>query len=429
MLQKLFGFDPTAMSVKKEVIGGITSFLTMAYILAVNPSILTASGMDQGAVFTTTCIASVLATVFMAIYAKLPYALAPGMGLNAFFAFTICGVMGHTWQFALTSVLLEGLLFLILTVTGLRIKIVQALPNTLRYAISPGIGLFIAFLGLKSAGIISSSESTVVALGNLHDPAILLGVCGIMLTSVLLVLNVTGALLIGIIVTTIIGIPLGITHFTGIFSAPPSLEPILFKFDLTEILSFDMLVCVFTFLVFDIFDTIGTLLGVSQRAGLIDENGNVKHLEKAFLVDALGTLVGACIGTSPVTTYVESASGINVGGRSGLTSFTSAVCFALALFFAPFFLCIPAVATAPALILVGVMMMGGINKIDFGNYLDAIPAFFCIALLPLTNSISDGIMLSVIAYVTLHVCSGNHRRVSTGSYVLAVLFILKYIFL
>ena len=429
MLQKFFGFDSKTMSIKKEVMGGITTFLTMAYILAVNPSILSAAGMDSGAIFTTTCIAAVIATLVMAFYAKLPFALAPGMGLNAFFAFTICGAMGYTWQFALTAVLLEGVCFIILTLTGLRIKIVKSLPKVLRNAISPGIGLFIAFIGLKSAGIVGASESTLVTLGNIHDPGVLLGIFGILLTAILLIKDVTGALLIGIVLTTIIGIPLGVTNFSGVMSLPPSIAPIFFKFEWNSIFTLDMLVCVFTFLFIDIFDTIGTLIGVSQRAGMVDDEGNVKNLEKAFMADAVGTLAGACLGTSTVTTYVESASGVNAGGRSGLTAFTSAICFAVALLLAPFFLSIPAQATAPALVLVGVMMMAGVNKIDFTNYLEAIPAFVCIALMPLTYSISDGILLSLLTFVILHLGSGKGKEVSVGAYILAILFILKYAFL
>lgn len=429
MLQKLFGFDAKTMSVKKELIGGITTFLTMAYILAVNPSILSAAGMDSGAIFTTTCISAVIATLVMAFYAKLPFALAPGMGLNAFFAFTVCGAMGYSWQFALTAVLLEGFCFIILTVTGLRIRIVKALPKVLRRAISPGIGLFIAFIGLKSAGIIGASDATFVTLGNMHEQGVLLGLFGILLTAALLIKEVTGALLIGIVVTTIIGIPLGVTNFSGVMSLPPSIEPIFFKFDWNSIISLDMVVCVFTFLFIDIFDTIGTLIGVSQRAGMIDEEGNVKNLEKAFMADAVGTLAGACLGTSTVTTYVESASGVNAGGRSGLTSFTAAACFAVSLLLAPFFLSIPAQATAPALVLVGVMMIAGINKIDFTNYLEAIPAFVCITLMPLTYSISDGILLSLLTFVILHLFTGKGKEVSLGAYILAILFVLKYAFL
>ena len=429
MLTKLFGFDAKTMTVRKEIIGGITTFLTMAYILAVNPSILSATGMDQGAVFTSTCLAAVVATLFMAFYAKLPFGLAPGMGLNAFFAFTICGAMGYTWQFALTAVLLEGLLFILLTITGLRTKIVKALPKVLRRAISPGIGFFIALIGLKNAGIVAASESTYVTLGDLHSPAVLLAIFGILLTAALLIKNVTGALLIGIVATTLIGIPLGVTTFSGVIDTPPSLSPVLWQFEFDSILSFDMLICVFTFLFVDIFDTIGTLLGVCHKAGLEDEDGNIKHLEQAFMADAIGTTVGAMLGTSTVTTYVESAAGVNAGGRSGLTALSTAVCFALALFLAPFFLSIPSEATAPALVLVGMMMMGGINKIDFNNYLEAIPAFLCIALMPLTYSISDGILLSVLAYVFLYVLTGNYKSVNIGMYILAILFILRYAFL
>ena len=429
MLTKLFGFDAKTMTVRKEIIGGITTFLTMAYILAVNPSILSATGMDQGAVFTSTCLAAVVATLFMAFYAKLPFGLAPGMGLNAFFAFTICGAMGYTWQFALTAVLLEGLLFILLTITGLRTKIVKALPKVLRRAISPGIGFFIALIGLKNAGIVAASESTYVTLGDLHSPAVLLAIFGILLTAALLIKNVTGALLIGIVATTLAGIPLGVTTFSGVIDTPPSLSPVLWQFEFDSILSFDMLICVFTFLFVDIFDTIGTLLGVCHKAGLEDEDGNIKHLEQAFMADAIGTTVGAMLGTSTVTTYVESAAGVNAGGRSGLTALSTAVCFALALFLAPFFLSIPSEATAPALVLVGMMMMGGINKIDFNNYLEAIPAFLCIALMPLTYSISDGILLSVLAYVLLYVLTGNYKSVNIGMYILAILFILRYAFL
>ena len=429
MLSKLFGFDPKTMTISKEIIGGITTFLTMAYILAVNPSILSATGMDQGAIFTTTCLSAVIATLVMAFYAKLPFALAPGMGLNAFFAFTICGAMGYSWQFALTAVLLEGILFILLTITGLRVKIVKSLPKVLRRAISPGIGFFIAFIGLKSAGIIGSSEATFVTLGDLHQPGVLLGIFGILLTAALLVKNVTGALLIGIVVTTLVGIPLGVTNFSGIIDTPPSIAPIVWQFEWESILSLDMLVCVFTFLFIDMFDTIGTLIGVSQRAGMTDEEGNVPRMEQAFMADAIGTTIGSMLGTSTVTTYVESAAGVNAGGRSGLTAFSSAVCFALALFLAPFFLSIPAQATAPALVLVGVMMMAGINKIDFTNYLEAIPAFICISFMPLTYSISDGILMSLLAYVLLYVMTGNYKQVNIGMYILAVLFILKYAFL
>ena len=417
------------MTVKREVIAGITTFLTMAYILAVNPSILSDAGMDKGAVFTATVISSVLATLVMAMYAKLPFALAPGMGLNAFFAYTVVLTMGYSWQFALTAVFIEGIIFILLTLTGLRQKIVDSMPLVLRRAISPGIGFFIAFIGLKNAGIVSASPATFVTMGNLHDPAVLLAAFGILLSAVLLIKKVTGALLIGILVTTVIGIPLGVTHFSSVLDVPPSIAPIVMKFEWHNVLSFDMAICVLTFLFIDMFDTIGTLLGVSHRAGMVDEKGNIPHLTEAFMADAIGTAAGAMLGTSTVTTYVESASGVNAGGRSGLTSFTTAICFALALFLAPLFLAIPAQATAPALVLVGVMMMTDVSKLHLGDFADAVPAFVCIALMPLTYSISDGILMGLITYVLLRIFAGRYRELKLGMIVLAVLFVLKYAFL
>lgn len=417
------------MTVKREVIAGITTFLTMAYILAVNPSILSDAGMDKGAVFTATVISSVLATLVMAMYAKLPFALAPGMGLNAFFAYTVVLTMGYSWQFALTAVFIEGIIFILLTLTGLRQKIVDSMPLVLRRAISPGIGFFIAFIGLKNAGIVSASPATFVTMGNLHDPAVLLAAFGILLSAVLLIKKVTGALLIGILVTTVIGIPLGVTHFTSVLDVPPSIAPVVMKFEWNNVLSFDMAICVLTFLFIDMFDTIGTLLGVSHRAGMVDEKGNIPHLTEAFMADAIGTAAGAMLGTSTVTTYVESASGVNAGGRSGLTSFTTAICFVLALFLAPLFLAIPAQATAPALVLVGVMMMTDVSKLHLGDFADAVPAFVCIALMPLTYSISDGILMGLITYVLLRIFAGRYRELKLGMIVLAVLFVLKYAFL
>ncbi|HBC29095.1 MAG TPA: guanine permease [Prevotellaceae bacterium] len=426
MLEKIFGFAPSSMTVKREVLAGITTFLTMAYILAVNPSILGEAGMDKGAVFTATVVSSIVATLVMALYAKLPFALAPGMGLNAFFAYTVVLTMGYSWQFALTAVFIEGLIFILITATGLRQKIVDAMPLVLRRAISPGIGFFIAFIGLKNAGIVSSSPATFVTMGNLHDPAVLLACVGILLSAVLLIKKVTGALLIGILVTTVIGIPMGVTHFGSVLDVPPSLAPIAMKFEWGHVLSFDMAICVLTFLFIDMFDTMGTLLGVSHRAGMVDEKGNIPRLNQAFMADAIGTTVGAMLGTSTVTTYVESAAGVNAGGRSGLTSFTTAVCFVLALFLAPLFLAIPAQATAPALVLVGVMMMSDVSKLHLGDFADAVPAFVCIALMPLTYSISDGILVSLITYVLLRTFTGRWRELKVSMVILAVLFVLKY---
>ena len=428
MLQKLFGFDPKKSTVKTEIMAGITTFLSMAYILAVNPDILSATGMDKGAVFTTTVVISAVVTMFMGLYAKLPFALAPGMGLNAFFAYTVCLIMGYSWQFALTAVFLEGLIFILLTVTNVREKIVDIIPTSLKNAISVGIGLFIAFIGLKSANIIINDDATLVKLGDITSGAALLGVIGIIITSILLVKKVKGGLLFGILITTIIGIPMGITSLNGVISTPPSIEPILFKFEWDKIFTTDMAIVVFTFLFVDLFDTIGTLIGVSTRAGLM-KDGKIPRIKQAFFVDAIGTTAGAVMGTSTVTTFVESAAGVEEGGRSGLTAFVSGVCFLLAIFFAPFFLAIPASATAPVLVLVGLMMMASVVKIDFNNFSESVPAFLCIICMPLCYSISDGIILGHLCYVILNTLCGNWKKVTVGMYILAAMFMLKFIFL
>lgn len=427
-LSKLFGFDPRTMNVKTEILAGITTFLTMAYILAVNPNILGSVGMDKGAVFTTTAIVAVLATLVMALYAKMPFALAPGMGLNAFFAYTVCMTMGYSWQFALAAVFIEGLIFILLTVTNLRDIIVNAIPASLRNAIGPGIGLYIAFIGLKNGGVIVHSDATFVTLGTITHGAGLLSVIGIVLTSVLLILNVRGALLLGILGTTLIGIPMGLTTYGGVTSIPPSIAPIAFQFDFSQLFTIDMLIVIFTFLFIDMFDTIGTLVGVSTKAGMI-KDGKVPRLQKAFMADALGTTFGAVLGSSTVTTYVESASGVAQGGRSGLTAFTTAICFAMALLFAPIFLAIPGAATCPVLVIVGLFMLSPIKDIDFDDYSESIPAFICLILMPLTYSISDGILIGVISYVLLNLLGRKYRKLTPAMYVLAVLFVLKYIFI
>ena len=427
MLKKLFGFDERVMTVRTEVMAGITTFLTMAYILAVNPNILSTTGMDKGALFTTTVLASAVTTLLMAFYAKLPFGLAPGMGLNAFFAYTVCLGLGYSWQFALTAVLIEGLIFILLTVTNLREKIVDCLPMTLKHAISAGIGLFIAFLGLQNAGIIVKNDATLVGLGNITTGPALLGIIGLVLTSVLLVKRVKGALLIGILLTTVLGIPLGITHFSGVVSTPPSIEPIFCQFEWHNIFTKEMVVVVFTFLFVDLFDTIGTLVGVTTKAGMVTKDGKIPHLKQAFMVDAIGTTMGAALGTSTVTTFVESAAGVGEGGRSGLTAFVTAVCFLLALFLAPFFLAVPGAATAPVLILVGLMMISSVKKIDFSDYSEAIPAFLCIVFMPMAYSISDGIVLGLMSYVLVNLISGKYKKLTLGMYILAILFSFKFL--
>ena len=427
MFEKLFGFNPKETTVRTEIMAGITTFLTMAYILAVNPNILGETGMDKGALFTTTVIMSAIPTIFMGLYAKLPLALAPGMGLNAFFAYTVCLIMGYSWQFALTAVFLEGLAFILLTVTNLREKIVDVIPDALKTAISAGIGLYIAFIGLKNAEVIVDNPATLVSLGHLTSGSGLLAIIGIVLTSVLLVKNVKGALLIGILATTLIGIPMGITNLNGFFSIPPSIEPIFMKFEWSNIFTAEMATIVFTLLFVDLFDCIGTVIGVTTRAGMVGEDGKIPHLKKVFMVDSLSTAAGAAMGTSTVAVYVESAAGVNEGGRSGLTAFTTGICFLIALFFAPFFLAIPAAATAPVLVLVGLMMMSNIWKIDFFDYKESIPAFICMLFMPLAYSISDGILLGHLTYVIVNLLSGNRKNLTTGMYILAAIFLLKFI--
>jgi len=427
MLKKLFGFNPKETTVRTEIMAGITTFLTMAYILAVNPNILGETGMDKGALFTTTVLMAALPTIFMGLYAKLPLALAPGMGLNAFFAYTVCLVMGYSWQFALTAVFLEGLVFLLLTVTNLREKIVDVIPNSLKNAISAGIGLYIAFIGLQGAGIIVNNDSTLVSLGNLTTGSALLGAIGIIVTSVLLVKNVKGALLWGILATTLIGIPLEVTQINGVFSTPPSIEPIFMQFEWSQIFTKEMVIIVFTLLFVDLFDCIGSVIGVANRAGMIKEDGKIPHLKEVFMVDSISTAAGAVMGTSTVAVYVESAAGVNEGGRSGLTAFVTGICFLLALFFAPLFLAIPAAATTPVLVLAGLMMMSSVLKIDFNDYAEAIPAFICVLLMPLTYSISEGIVLGHLSYIFINLLSGNFKKMTVGMYVLALFFLIKFL--
>ena len=438
--EKLFGFDSSKHSVRTEILAGITTFLTMAYILAVNPSIFSAlPGMPAGSVFTATALAAIIGTIVMALYAKKPFALAPGMGLNAFFVFTVCLGMGYTWQFALTAVLLEGVLFVILTLTKVRSWLLNAIPGTLKKAIGAGIGLFIAFIGMQNAGIIVNNDSTLVGLGKITEGTALLGMIGLFITAGLVMAKVRGGILWGILITTGIGLFIkdsatgeAITKLGGFMSLPDSVEPIFCKFEWTQVLSLDMLVVVFTFLFIDMFDTMGTIIGVHQGAGLIPDDGprdNVPDMEKMFMADSIATICGACLGTSTTTTYVESASDVGEGGRTGLTAFSTAVCFVLALFFSPLFLSIPGAATAPALIIVGVMMMPSVARIHWNDYCKAIPAFLTIIMMPLAYSISDGILIGIISYVLCHAVAGKFKDISITMWVLAALFICKYVFI
>lgn len=432
MLSKLFGFDPSKHNIKTEVMAGITTFLTMAYILAVNPSIfsnLADKGMDTNAVFTSTALAAIIGTLAMAIYAKKPFGLAPGMGLNAFFVFTVCLTMGYSWQFALTAILIEGFIFVVLTLTKVRTLIVDAIPASVKRAIGAGIGLFIAFIGLKNAGIIVESPATFVTIGTMTEGTALLGVIGIVLTSVLVIKNVPGSLLIGILATALIGIPMGVTHFSGVVDTPPSVAPLFCQFEFHHIFTLDMLVVVFTFLFIDMFDTMGTLVGVCTKAGMMQKDGRIPGLNKAFMADAVATMAGACLGASTTTTYVESAAGVAQGGRSGLTAFSTAMCFVVAMFFAPLFLSIPAAATTPVLVIVGLFMLTPVKDIDLDDYAESIPAFITIVMMPLTYSISDGILCGVISYVLINMLCMNWKKLNPTLYVLAALFIMKYIFI
>jgi len=426
----IFGFDPAKHSAKTEMLAGLTTFLTMSYILAVNPIILGAAGMDKGAVFSATVIAAFIATVTMAIYAKMPFVLASGMGLNAFFAYTLVISMGYTWQEALAAVLLEGVLFIILTIFKVRQAIVNCIPLDLRYSISVGIGLFIAFIGLKNGGIIVSSPATMTTLGPWNAVS-LIALGGILLGAILLAMKVRGALFYTILLMTIVGIPFGVTQMPETFSfvsLPSSLEPIALSFDFSrfEAVDIDYIIVVLTLLFMDLFDTIGTLMGASIGVGMVDENGNVPNLNKALMADAVGTTVGALCGTSTVTTYVESTTGIAEGGRTGLTSMTAALLFVVALFFSPIFLMVPSAATTSALFLVGVMMMRPVLHIDFVHFRTGMPCFITMMMMPFTASISEGIALGMLSYIIVKVCIGEGKQLSWFMYVLGALFILKY---
>lgn len=427
MLNKLFGFDSTQTTIRKEIVAGITTFLTMSYILAVNPSMFSELDMPGGAVFTSTALAAIIGCVAMAFYGKLPFGLAPGMGLNAFFVYSVCLGMGYSWQFALTAILLEGLVFILLTVTNVREAIVNAIPLSLRNAIGAGIGLFIAFIGLESAGVVVANDSTLVTLGDITSGSALLALIGLVITGFMFMRNTPGAILIGILTTMLIGIPMGVTEFKGVVSHPESIAPIFCQFELDKIFTLDMVVVVFTFLFIDMFDTVGTLVGVCSKANLIDDKGNIKRIKQAFMADAIATTAGAMLGASTTTTYVESAAGVAQGGRSGLTALAVAGCFAVAMFFSPLFLSIPAAATAPALIIVGLLMLESIVKIPFDDFTESIPAFVCIIMMPMSYSISNGILLGMIAYVLMNVVSGNYKKITPAMYILAVLFILKFV--
>ena len=455
MLEKIFKLSKNRTNVKTEVMAGVTTFMTMAYILAVNPSILSAAGMDPTAVLLATAIASFIGTACMAFMANMPFALSAGMGLNAYLAFTVCGTMGYPWQLALLAVFVEGLIFIVLSLTNVREAIFNAIPLTLKRGVSVGIGLFIAFIGLQNAGLSVNDDSTLVKItsfvDNFHTQGIcaLLGILGVVITAVLYIRKVKGAILFGIVATWLLGIICQLTGLyvpdaaAGFYSVIPTsfvsvnFNPLgstlgeCFNVDFSAIRILDFVVIMFAFLFVDLFDTLGTLIGVATKANMLDKNGKLPRIKPALLADAIGTSVGAVLGTSTVTTFVESASGVATGGRTGLTALTTGVLFLLSMFFAPLFTSIPAFATAPALIMVGFLMVSSVTEIRFDedNYAEAIPAYIAIIAMPLFYSISEGISLGIISYVLLNLCTGKAKKVKPLMYILAVLFVLKYIFL
>lgn len=430
LLDNYFEITKNGSNTKTEIVAGLTTFMAMAYILIINPLILSAAGMDQGAVFTATALATVVSTLLTGIYAKLPFAQAPGMGLNAFFAYTIVLQMGYSYQFALTAVFLEGIIFILLTLFNVREAIVDSIPDCIKKAISVGIGLLIALLGLDGAGVIVHPKDggTILALGNLTSGPGLLAIIGLVITAILLARNVKGALFFGMLITAVIGVPLGLTPIPkAVVSAPPSIRSVLFNFDWSHIFSLDMVIVLFTLLFMDLFDTIGTLVGVATKAKMLDENGRVPNIKKALLSDAIGTTFGGCVGTSTVSTFVESAAGVAEGGRTGLTAVVTAIMFALALFFSPVFASITSAVTAATLILVGLFMIEPIREINLHDYTEAIPAFLTIIMMPFTGSISDGIMFGVISYIILKLCTGKIKEISITTVVIGAVFLLKFL--
>lgn len=429
-LQKALGFNPTTMKARTEIIAGATTFLTMCYILAVNPGILSTTGMDKGAVFTATAIASAIATLLLAFMAKLPFAQAPSMGLNAFFAFTLCQAMHYTWQQSLAIMLAEGILFLLITFLNIREHILNAIPNNLRYAISAGIGMFIAFIGLKNAEIIVANPATYVGLGK-FTPTAILGVIGIILSGVLMARRIKGALFLSIIITTIIGIPMGVTQIPAGWlpvDMPQDIRPIFAKFDFSELITLKTGLVVISLLMVNIFDTVGTLVGLAYKTGIVKKDGSIPHIKEAMMSDAIGTTCGAFLGSSTLTTYVESAAGIAEGGRSGLTAAFVGLLFIVSLFLSPLFMLIPSAATSGALVLVGVLMLDSVKQLELNDVSEAFPAFITMITMVLCYSIADGIYLGILSYVILKLCTSQYKVLNSTLIILSILFILNFIY-
>lgn len=432
MLDRVFKLTENNTNVKTEVIAGMTTFMTMAYILVVNPSILGDAGMDKDAVFAATAIAAFIGSCIMGFLANYPIALAPGMGLNAFFAYTVVLQMGYSWQFALCAVLIEGVIFILLTLTNVREKIIDCIPGVLKHAVTAGIGLYIAFIGLVNAGIVQGGGA-ILQLGNMQSPTVVLAILGLVIAAVLLSRNVKGTFLLAMVVTTAIGIIAGLVQLPhALVSSVPSLKPVFlqaFSVPVDQIFSLDMLVVVFTFLFVDLFDTVGCLVGVASKGNMLDENGKLPKAKEALFADAIATTTGSLLGTSTVTAYIESAAGIGEGGRTGLTAVTTGILFLLSLFFAPIFTSIPPQATAPVLILVGVMMASSLLEIDFSDFTNAIPAFLTFAMMPLAYSIADGIIFGIISFTILKLTTGKKKEVNISLILLSIMFILKFVLL
>ena len=429
-LEKKFKMKKYNSDPRTEFLAGLTTFMTMSYILIVNPDILSQTGMDKGAVFTATIISSIIAMLVMGLYANLPFGLAPGMGLNAFFAFTVVIAMGHDWEYALTAVFLEGIIFVFLSIFNVREAIFASIPIGLKKAVSVGIGLFITIIGLSNAGIIQQGEGVILEKGNLLTPESLIFFFSLFLMAFLTAKYVKGALLFGIVGGSILSVILGVSHFPGItsiFSLPPSLEPIAFKLEFKNLFTFEMFSVMFTFLFVDMFDTIGTLTGVATKADMLDEKGNLPNVGRALLADSVGTIVGALLGTSTVTTFVESASGVADGGRTGLTSLSTAFFFFISLFFFPLFSVVPAAATSAALVMVGLFMIEPITEIDFKDFTEAVPAFLTITMMPFAYSIAEGISFGIMSYVLLKLITGRKNQITPMIAALAIIFFLRVI--
>jgi AGZA family xanthine/uracil permease-like MFS transporter len=429
-LEGFFALSENGTNVKTEILAGLTTFVTMAYILFVNPLILADAGMDRGAVFMATALAAAISTLFMGLYANYPFALAPGMGLNAFFAYVMVGSMGLSWQTALGAVFLSGIIAVIVTLTGLRELLIRAIPISMKHAVGAGIGLFIAFIGLDNSGIVVANEATLVDLGDFTQPGTLLATIGLIIMAVLVAKGIKGGILISIVITSIVGIPMGITQIpSSIISTPPSLAPGLLKLDLAGALKFSMFPVIFSLFFADLFDTIGTFVGVASRTGMIDEHGNLKRGNKALFADSLGTVVGSLLGTSNTTTYVESAAGVSVGGRTGLTAVVVSLMFVASVILSPIALAVPGEAVAPALIMVGVFMASSLNEIDFSDISEAFPAFITAIAMPMTYSISYGLALGFVAYTAIKFLTGKGKEIHWLMYILTILFILYFAFI